>query len=386
MKPAVVIAAYNRPDALERLLQNIAYAHYPVDVPLIISIDPDGSRQSEVAAVAHRFAWVHGEKRVIVHETHLGLVEHVYFTAGLASEFGSIIRLEDDYFVSPTYYDYASQALDYYADDPRIAGISLYSVWFNGYTHEPFTPYLDTGDLYFMQSPWSQGQAFTASQWDAYSAWRATDPHLTPADPIHEVYATFDAADWFPIATKYLAETNRFYVFPRESVSTNFGDAGTHFADQSRYFQVPLQTRRREFRFQPLDDSIAVYDSYQEMLPDRLNRLTDALSAYDYTVDLNASKSAQKISTPYVLTTRPCRAPIHTWGCELHPREANLAMNVNGDEIVLCRAEDVRRDWLAHWQMRCRHYDYAHRRHAVSFRDRLIMRLVEWLGRFVSTD
>src|SRR5688572_27634819 len=114
MKPAVVVAAYNRPDALGRLLHNIADAYYPADVPLVISIDPGGSRQSDVAEVARRFEWVHGEKRVILHDSHLGLVQHVYFTASLASEYGAVIRLEDDYFVSPVYYGYASQALDAY--------------------------------------------------------------------------------------------------------------------------------------------------------------------------------------------------------------------------------------------------------------------------------
>lgn len=386
MKPAVVIAAYNRPDALGRLLDNIAAAQYPSGVPLIISIDPGGSRQSEVASVAHRFEWGHGTKRVIVHQAHLGLVQHVYFTAGLASEYGAVIRLEDDYFVSPVYYDYASQGLAFYRDDPRIAGLSLYSVWFHGYTLQPFAPYLDDGDAYFMQTPWSQGQAFTAAQWEAYTTWRASNPRITLDDPIHEVYTTFDAEDWFPLATKYLAETNRFYVFPRESVSTNFGDAGTHFAAQSRYFQVPLQTRRREFRFQTLDAAIAVYDSYQEMLPDRLNRLTDQLSGYDYSVDLNGSKSAIKVNTPYVLTTRPCRNPIRAWGCELHPREVNIVMNVFGNEIVLCRKQDVRRGRLAHWQMRRRHYEYGQRRYAVSISDRVMMQIMGWLEKLLPND
>jgi hypothetical protein len=380
VKPAIVVAAYNRPDALRRLLDCIERAHYPANVPLIISIDPGGSRERDVYEAAQAFEWPHGEKRVILHTSHLGLVDHVYFTAALSEEHGAIIRLEDDYYVSPMYYGYASQALTFYRDDSRIAGISLYGVWFNGYTHEPFTPYLDVGDMYFMQSPWSQGQAFTAEQWRAYTDWRSSaDRRLTPDDPIHEMYLRFAADDWFPLKTKYLAETERFYVFPRESLSTNFGDAGTHFDQTSSTFQVPLQTLRREFRLQPLDESVAVYDSFQEMLPDRLNRLSDALAGYDYEVDLNGVKSAAKVRRPYVLTTKLCRNPIRTFGCVMHPREANIASRVPGSEIALCRASDVRHDALARWQMRSRAYDYALRRYAVSVRDRLVLRLVKLL-------
>src|SRR5688572_25872361 len=103
MKPAVVIAAHNRPDALRRLLTCIEQARYPADVPLIISIDPGGSREREVYEAAQGYPWSHGEKHVIRHKQHLGLVEHVYFTAGLSEKYGAVIRLEDDYYVSPMY-------------------------------------------------------------------------------------------------------------------------------------------------------------------------------------------------------------------------------------------------------------------------------------------
>jgi hypothetical protein len=380
MKPAIVIAAYNRPESLRRLLACIERAHYPADVPLIISIDPGGSREREVTDAAQTYSWSSGEKRLILHEKHLGLIEHVYFTAGLSEEYGAVIRLEDDYYVSPVYYEYVSQALAYYRDDPRIAGISLYSVWFNGYTREPFTPYLDAGDAYFMQTPWSQGQAFTAEQWRAYTDWRTTvDRRLIPDDPIHEVYLRFAADDWFPLKTKYLAETDRYYVFPRESLSTNFGDAGTHFQQTSNYFQVPLQTLRREFRFQPLNEAVAVYDSFQEILPDRLNRLNKTLAGYDYEVDLSGTKSAGKIRRSYVLTTKSRRHPIYTFGCVMHPREANIVAGVPGTEIALCHSSDVRNDLLSRWKMRSRAYDYALRRYAVSLRDRLLFRLLKLL-------
>jgi hypothetical protein len=311
------------------------------------------------------------------------LVEHVFFCGSLAREFGAIVRLEDDYFVSPVYYLYATQALSAYAADPRIAGISLYGLWFNGYSHLPFIPYPDVGDTYFLQTPWSQGQAYTADQWEAYTRWReSAGTHIPPESPIHEVYAHFPPDDWFPLKTRYLAETNRFYAYPRESVCTNFGDAGTHFDRSTAFFQVPLQTRKRDFCFQPLDDTLAVYDSFLEMLPDRLTRLNPALAAFEIAVDLYGDKSEPKINSPYVLTTRLCRAPLMSFGSGMQPLEANIAMNIPGTDISLCRREDIRRDWLSEKRSQQRVYDMTMRGYAVSRRARLLFwllrRLPDW--------
>lgn len=380
MKPAVVVAAFNRPEALRRLLDCLAQADYPPDVPLVISIDPGGDRQREVCAVAEAFDWRHGDRRLIVHPDHLGLVAHVHFTASLSQQYGSIIRLEDDYYVSPAYYSYASQALDAYADDPRIAGISLYQLWFNGYSHLPFSPLLDAGDAYFLQIPWSQGQAYTAEQWARYVDWRESAGSDIPADGlIHEVYSTFPRTDWFPLATRYLAETSRFYVFPRESLSVNFGDAGTHFDRRTDYFQTPLQMFRRDFRFQPFDGAHAVYDSFLEILPDRLNRLAPRLAGYDYAVDLYGAKSPARLRQPCVLTTRPCRSPILSYGSALRPLEANIAAGFDGPDIALCRTADLHTDWLSSWRHRKKIHDYFMQRHTSSRRVRVLYWLVEHL-------
>src|SRR5689334_8218108 len=107
MKPAVVISAYNRPESLDRLLNCLNKADMPTDVPLIISIDSGGSRESDILRVAQSFDWHHGEKRVIQHDSPLGIVKHFHFCGSLAHEFGSIVKLEDDYYVSPAYYYYA---------------------------------------------------------------------------------------------------------------------------------------------------------------------------------------------------------------------------------------------------------------------------------------
>lgn len=377
MKPAVVVVAHNRPHALQRLLASIGAAHYPENVPLVISIDPGGENYTAVTQIAAQFSWEYGRKRLIQHPRPLGLVEHVFFCGGLSQEYGSIILLEDDLVVSPRYYAYASQTLAFYDGDTRIGGLSLNSLWFNGYTHQPFVPYLDDGDVFFLQVAWYQGQAYTAAQWAAFDAWRTTATwRVTAADKMHELFHSFPDDDWFPFKTKYLVNNGRYYVFPRESLTTNFGDRGTHFARSTSFFQVPLQSLRRHFRLQPFDEAVAVYDSFFEMQPDRLNRLTSTFRDYDYEVDLYGTKSVANLRAGYVLTSKRSRAPLFSFGKAMWPLEANAVAAVPGQEIVFCPTDTLDLGRLALLQMQKSNHDYFSRR-PISRKKRFLFWLLE---------
>jgi len=379
VKPAIVVVAYNRPESLKRLLASLAGLHGAVDVPLVISIDAGGNQFAQVLAVAEQFEWLYGEKRIVVRERPYGLINHVFACGDLVDEFGAIMLLEDDLVVSPMAYRYVPDALNFYADDPQIAGISLNALWFHGITHEPFTPYLDDGDVFFMQIAWFQGQAYTQQQWARFREWRETaDPTILPSDNMHELFQTFPSTDWFPHKTKYLVQTNRFYAFPRESLSTNFGDSGTH-VQGTKFFQVPLQTRRTSFRFQPLADSVAVYDSFQEMLPERVNRLTDQFAGYDFSVDLNGTRSQANIPTEFVLTTQEMRHPLTTFGMEQRPLLANIIHNQPGSGINFGHTADLDLSWRARLRAASRCHAYFTRR-KVGLRQRLKW----WLGRILS--
>ena len=109
-RPAIVIIAYNRLDALKRLLVSVEAAVYPEGepVPLVISIDRSDS--DAVVKTAEDFGYTHGEKIIIARKERLGLREHVLTCGDLTEKYGSIIVLEDDLFVSPMFYDYACAA------------------------------------------------------------------------------------------------------------------------------------------------------------------------------------------------------------------------------------------------------------------------------------
>ena len=345
VSPAIIVNAYNRPAALARLLNSLQQAVYPVDaqVPLIISIDRGGN--SEVQSLAENFTWLHGSKTVTLQAQHLGLVQHFFACGDLTQRYEAIIYLEDDLTVSPVFYAYAQQALSFYQQADRIAGLSLFGLWFNGYTQQPFAPLLDGSDAFFVQVPYTQGLAFTAAQWARFAAWRHSPvTAAAPLAPLHEAWSRFDREDWFPLLARFVITTDRYFVFPRVSHTTGWGDAGTHFAQASRFFQVPLQRGKTGYDFKTLDEADAVYDSFFELQPDRLNRLTDLLRGYDYTIDLYATKSRANLHAEYVLTSRCCRHPIVSFGKTAWPIEMNVVEHVPGAKICLCRVEDVRWD------------------------------------------
>ena len=126
LKPAIVVVAFNRPDSLKRLLGSLKKGHYPDDIKLIISIDhsPDNS---PVVDCANDFEWNAGEKEIIIHPENLGLRRHILSCGDLSYKYGSVIILEDDLFVSPFFYQYSLDALDFYKDKDDIAGIGLFN-------------------------------------------------------------------------------------------------------------------------------------------------------------------------------------------------------------------------------------------------------------------
>ena len=346
MNPAIAVPAFNRPAALERLLRALAAADVAAGTPLLIAIDCPAAEahavaNAAVAATARAFRWPHGPLEIVAQPAPLGLVGNVFFCGAAAETYGAVVLLEDDLLVSARFHAYARQALTAYGDDPRLAGISLNSPWFNGLTHQPFVPLPDDGDVYYLQLSTPHGQVYTAAQWAAFRAWLAAAGPQTGAVAVHDLLLALPADDWLGTKARYLADTDRYYVYPRESLTTATGEPGTHFARATSFFQVPLQERRRDFRCLPFDEAVAVYDGFYELQPERLDRLTDHLRGRDYAVDLYASKPARRLTAEYVLTTRPCRAAEATFGRALWPLEANVIAGVPGRGIHLARREDV---------------------------------------------
>jgi hypothetical protein len=339
-KPAIVVAAYNRPESLARLLSSLVRADYSTfsDVPLVISVD-----RSDVKATldtARAFGWPHGSKRLIERQTTLGWFEHVIACADLTTEYETIILLEDDLYVAPGFYNFASRALDFYSSDPAIAGISLYSLKLNEYTdvYLPFQPFQDQNSVFFLQKgvPW--GWAVSKDQWQGFKQWFERGSRVVSVhEDLPARVISWPASSFSKCFIKYLVECDKYIVYPRKSLSANFGTSGVHRLSDSHIFQVPLDMEVWPTEFTSFNDSLAVYDAYHELLPERLNRLCDHFSCYPYAVDLYGTKDLGKIDADYVLTTKRSMDYIRSFGRCLMPMELNVIEDLPGDDIRFCK-------------------------------------------------
>ena len=340
--PAIVVVTYNRPDSLMRLLGSLSKARYPDGVPLVISIDGGDNRQKKVVKIAEEFPWPHGKKEVICHEKNLGLRKHILSCGDLTERYDSVIVLEDDTYVSPVFYLYAMQTVRFYGARPEIGGISLYAPHLNPTTHLIFEPLFDESDVYFIQWASSWGQIWTSLQWRKFRQWYAqnsgpiADDACIPDDAI-----SWPDTSWKKYYIKYLVETDRFFVYPRDSLSTSFQDAGLHQYNATIALQAQLQCFKEDYRLQHLEHSCCVYDAWHNLLPDRLNRFVPELKKYEYVVDLSGHHPLKKIQTPYLLTCRPADNPIMQFGKKLRPVEMNVLEMLPGNGIALCRKTDA---------------------------------------------
>lgn len=341
MEIPVVVAAYNRDTALERLLGSLLKARYDEPVKLILCID--GGGPPEVVRVAERFAWPHGEKEVIVQERNLGLRKHILFCGGLSSLYDGVIVLEDDLYVSPCYYQYALSAARYYRESPGISGIALYSPRFNECARLPFYPLDDGTDVFFMQAACSWGQLWLKRQWEEFATWYAENAGRAlandPALPC-EIQQWPDSS-WKKYFITFMVEQGNYFVYPRQSLTTNFGDLGSHHTGTLLY-QVPLlYGEKKQFNFIDLAGSLVKYDIFGEILPGSLQQLCPQLREREFVVDLYGIKETHCYTSEFVLTSKKCNGAVATYGKYLLPVEANIVENIPGGDLSLTTPDRI---------------------------------------------
>jgi glycosyltransferase involved in cell wall biosynthesis len=325
--PSIVVVAYNRPEVLSRLLHSIASAFYAdyTGIRLVISIDGQGDRNKEVVNIAQTFMWKYGEKRVIAHPENLGLRNHIISCGDLIHMFDNLIVLEEDCFVSRNFYDFAVQSLSQYAIDKNITGISLYSYLFNESFGTLFIPLVDGYDTYFMQVPSSLGQIWTKKQWFGFKAWYNTNHSIEETDKIPEKVKTWPESSWKKYFYKYMVENDLFFVYPHIAFTTNFGDAGTHFPEQTQMYQVTIEHYEKEkrFNFQQFNKSNNKYDAYFEILPECLIASGVNIDP-DTCMDIFGSKPLSLFTNKYALSCKYCTRPIQSFDNVLIPLIQNV--------------------------------------------------------------
>lgn len=352
-RPAIVIIAYNRPDALKRLLTSVENASYPEGdkVTLVISIDKSDS--DSVVRVAEEFEYTHGDKKVIVRQQRLGLREHVLLCGDLTDEYGSIIVLEDDLFVSPMFYDYACAALEFSKGDDRIGSVSLYNHLFNVHKREGFLAIDDGYDNYYLQIASSWGQAYTKEMWTGFRNWYEENKDAELAGPdIPANISGWSERSWLKYYIVYMIRTGRFSIYPRVSLTTNFGEMGTHSSKHDTDLQVPIMTSRikKVYSFSSPDDSKAVYDAFFEPAGSYAegkvvfggSEIADRGNKKPLITDLYGLKPVEAVTGgAYILSSKslPYRV-IKSYGRQMRPLEANMIYDIPGSDFYLyCTSE-----------------------------------------------
>lgn len=336
LSPAIVVVAYNRPDCLSRLLTSLSKAKYPSgEIPLVISIDYSGTDSTTM--VAEAFEWTYGPKVLIKQKERLGLKQHMYACAGLTEKYGSIILLEDDLLAGRAYYDFAAQAVAYYENSPEIAGISLYHYHIAENRFLPFYPLDDGSDVYFLQLPSSWGLALTGKSWKRFVQWK--ESAQLESIQLPEYIREWSERSWKKEFAAYMWESSTYFVYPRTSLTTNFGEAGEHAKNRGVY-QVPFQDITRNYIFSNWNPSAIIYDMWYELLPVCLNKRYTVLDAYDYTIDLYGTKPLESITTKYLLSSKQCNNPIKSYGNELLPVQNNIIYDIKGEMFHLAHTGD----------------------------------------------
>lgn len=330
-KPTIIVIAFNRPSSLNRLLKSLDNASYKKDnVCLVISIDfQDSEEHRQVVEVAKNFNWKYGTKKIVIHTENLGLKIHVLSCGDMVNIYDNIIVLEDDLYVSPCFYEYATQALCFYESSDEIGGISLYNHKRNFLNTIPFETIPDSYDIFFLQIASSWGQAWSKKQWQNFKTWYKNKP-VEATSVLPKEVKNWPESSWLKYYISYLVSTEKFFVYPNKSLTTNFGDSGTNNLDKNAEYQVPL-FYIGNYNFIDIDKSLNVYDVYFEILPSKLKSIAPSLKDFDFSIDLYGKKELNKISSKFLLSSKEySSSPIKSFGLEFKPLILNILHESQG--------------------------------------------------------
>lgn len=330
----IITVGYNRVDSISRLLNRLNDCDYPHgDVPLVISLDNCG--KTDVLDFAEAYRWRHGKKTVIHQPQRLGLKRHILKCGSYIEAYGwdAAIVLEDDVYTAACFYEYARQAVIAYRDDDRIAGISLYALTQNQTVQYPFSPALSQYDAYFMQYAQSLGQVWMRRQWKAFVSWYSENSEtFTECGGVPFNVCRWPETSWLKYHIRYCVENDKYFVYPYNSLTTNFGDVGSHTTRRNSFLQTALQQKAKAaYNFPRFGCCDVNYDAWCE----NTGLVFDGIDPSQVCIDIYGGKRNYQ-KRRYWLTSlpKPYRI-VKSFGMELLPPEMNVLCNLPGDAIFL---------------------------------------------------
>ncbi len=326
----LVIPVFNRLYSLQRLLQSIECASVKGTMNLYISCD--GGASDEVVSYAQNFMWRYGKFEVIKQEVQLGVDAHNLACMKLAKELGSVVVLEDDLVVSPSFQLYLLTIQPLAKLERQLAGISLYRYPMVEHDHFPFDLIPNDEFVYYQQRSSSNGCFYT---WDM----------LRPYFDFLEIFdGDFDRYNlpenvkkwgdevWEKSFYCYLQHADLYLAFPRFSLTTDFADIGVHMKKQTnKYAHQSNLYLGQKFDFPArYENTENVYDAYYEVHRSTLINYLPELEEYDFEVDIYGYKKLDKITKPFLLSSKKCNKAIHRWDRRMKPELNNILLNEPG--------------------------------------------------------
>ena len=255
--------------------------------------------------------------------------------------YDAIAVFEDDVYASPAFYGYMKQSVEYYQDDPNIAGISLYTHLWNVNTGYNFTPAPNGYDVFFMQFAQSWGQIWLKKQWQFFQIWyEENNEEFESQNNVPSFVTSWPKSSWLKYHIKYCIEKNKYFVYPYQGYSTCFSEIGEHSSVKGSHLQIPLvENYQDRYKFIDLKNKNAVvYDAFFERM---------GLGVYlgvdedELCVDLNGSK-LDIDSKKFLLSMKEYNYEvIRKFALELRPQESNIINNINGDSIFLYNTREI---------------------------------------------
>ncbi|MCI8391774.1 MAG: hypothetical protein HFI35_14145 [Roseburia sp.] len=332
--PAIVIVTYNRPRSLQRLLQSLSCACYEgyTGISLVISIDKSDI-QEEIIDIVEKFKWEYGDKIIRKYDVRQGLKKHVLQCGDLTDQYDAVIILEDDLFVSTDFYNYTVQALNYYQNEERVAGIGLYSHEWNGYAFCPFQKRIGDSDVFAGQFSITWGQCWHKKAWKKFRTWMENHQEINIIENAPRRISRWSEQSWGKYFVSYIVENNLYYIIPIFSMTTNFSEVGEHNNSINTDHQVMLwECKEKVYHFKPIE-ALIKYDIFFEPILDTVSLF--GLSQDSVLIDLNATPNRQ-YHRRYILTTKNLNYALKKkYGLQLRPIENNVIHNVPGTGIYL---------------------------------------------------
>ena len=332
---AIILITYNKADALQKSFNNLLKVDYlGKSVDLIISIDNSGT--DDVENLAKTLSWPYGDLIIRTFNDRQGLKKHILKCFMYAEKYEMVFLFEDDIYVSEAMFAFGYNAAKFYDNDPNIAGISLYNFqgnWQNWALR--FEPMNVGFDSYFIRLAQSWGEVVTTKQWLAFKEWYMQNEVFVKDKQNVASINKWPDSSWLKYFDRYCFLNNKFFVYPFVSLSTNCNGTGIHNSNVCNDFQVELQGRVKEYKFQPfeLDNSdVVAYDEYFNPL--WIDKYVD-INADELTVDLWCTKDDEQFKK-YVLTAGYYgKKYLKSYSLSLHPIELSIMNNVEGKGIYL---------------------------------------------------